>query len=171
MATQPTNLDTVTIASVVFTWVTDGTAAAAGEINIGANAADAQAIFVTAINGTTPPSANDYIDVSAANRRLLQNGVVSAATFAANVCVITANTLLNPSETFTAAGNVFGTVTGNLLAGRFGAPSLAMQINPTLASAAEPARPMETNYALHTLYGRNVFSRDAARLANITINI
>lgn len=171
MATQPTNLDTTTIAGVTWTWVTDSTAASAGEINIGANAADAQAIFVTAINGTTPPTAGDYVDVSTANRRILQNGNVSCSAFAANVATITSNTLLAPSETFTAAGNVFGTETSSLLAGRFGAPSLAMQINPTLASAQEPARPMETNYALHTLYGRAVFSRDAFRLAAISINV
>jgi len=171
MDTQPSNLDTTTIAGVTWTWVTDGTAAAAGEVNIGANNADAQAIFVTAVNGTTPPNVGDYVDVTAANRRLLQNGVVACGAFAANVATITGRTLLNPSETFTAGTNVFGTVTGNLLAGRFGAPSLAMQINPTLASAKEPARPMETNYALHTLYGRAVFTRDASRLANITIDV
>lgn len=171
MDTQPTNLDTTTIAGVTWTWVTDGTAAAPGEINIGANVADAQAIFVTAINGTTPPNPADYVDVSVADRRALQNGVVVCSVFAANVATISARTLLNPSESFTAGTNVFGTVVGNLLAGRFGAPSLAMQINPTLASAKEPARPMETNYALHTLYGRSVFSRDASRLAAISLNV
>jgi len=30
---------------------------------------------------------------------------------------------------------------------------------------------METNYAIHTLYGKKVFYRDTFRLVNFTINI
>jgi len=169
--TIPTAGDTFTIAGVTFTAAANGAATAAGEFSIGANAAAAQLNIVLAINGTGTPGATTYIDVSTANRRILQNGNVSCSAFAANICTITANVKLSPTETFTPAGNVFTDPTGSLLAGRFGAPSLAMQINPTLASAPIAARPMETNYALHTLYGRTVFVRDQERLANITLNI
>jgi len=171
MATIPTANDTITVAGVTWTFVASGAATNAGEISIGANAAAAQANLVLAINGTGTPGATTYIDVSTDNRRLLQNGNVSLATFAADVGAFTGNVLFNTSETFTPAGNTFDAETGSLLCGRMGAPSLAMQINPTLASTRLPNRPMEMNFALHTLYGRNVFTRDASRLVNVTINV
>jgi hypothetical protein len=168
MATQPTNLDTITIAGVTWTWVTDGTAAAAGEINIGANIADAKLIFVTAINGTTPPVAGDYIDVSTENRRKYQQAGVAAAAFATNDCVITGFGKLACSETLTDATDNFSAETGSMLFGTKKAISLGMQIEPTMASAPNPNRPMETNYAIHDLYGKKVFYRDVDRLVKMT---
>lgn len=168
--TQPTNGDTFTIYGVTWTCVTDGTAANPGEINIGANVADFQAIFKTAINGTTPPSASDYIDVSVENRRTYQNRQVTAGTFGGNVSAITAYGKIGGSETFTAATNVFGTETSNMLFGRMGAISLAMQIYPELAVREEPRMPA-TNYITHTLFGTGVFTRDKKRLVKMSINV
>jgi|TARA_R100001530_G_scaffold10633_1_gene10454 hypothetical protein len=169
--TQPANLDTFTFGGVTWTCVTDGTAAAEAEINIGANLADFQAIFITAINGTAPPAANDYIlAANGANRRRLQNAGIAASAWGANVNTITGFGRLDPSETFTTGTNVFGTETGSLLLGGHGAVSLGMQIEPTMESAKEPARPMERNFAIHTLFGRTVFDRDVDLLVNLTIN-
>ncbi len=170
MDTQPTNGDTLTIAGVTWTWVTDASAANAGEINIGANIADAKAILLTAINGTTPPTADDYIEPAGDARRDYQNAQVTLGAWATNDAIVTAYGRQQNSETFTAATNIFGTETGSLLAGSIGAPALAMQIEPTMAVHPEPKRP-EMNYMLHTLYGTTVFSRETNRLVNVTLNV
>lgn len=166
--TQPTATDTFTIAGVTWTCVADGATCTAGQIKVGANVADFKAIFLTAINGTTAPSAGDYGELSTENRRILQNAQVSAAAWATNDCVITGFGKLACAETFTAATNVFGAETGSMLCGTTGALSLGMQIEPTMASAAVSTRPMETNYAIHTLFGTKVFHQDANRLVKFT---
>jgi hypothetical protein len=103
MATQPTAGDTVTIGEKVYTFVPVGTANADGEVDIGADAAGAQANLVAAINGT------DEINTA--------HTLVTAADFAANNCVITAKIggvagdTIATTETFTAEGNVFDAVT------------------------------------------------------------
>ena len=171
MATQPTAGDTFEIAGVTWTFVGDSATCSAGELKIGADAADAQAILVSALNGTTAPNTGDYADVSAEDRLTLQNAGVLASAFSSDDATITGYGKLAPSETFTAAGNVFGTETGSLLLGDMGAVSLGMQIQPTMSSAPLSNRPMETNYAINTLFGKKVFHRDAKRLVNLTINV
>lgn len=165
--TQPTATDTMTIAGVTWTWVADGTAANAGELNVGANLADAKVIFVQAINGV---STADVVDISLDDRRKYQNAQVSAATFVGNDSVITAFGKQNNSETFTAATNVFGTETGDLLTGRMGAVSVGRQMRPMLHIRPEPKQ-LADNYITHHLYGRKVFTRDADRLARISMNV
>ena len=167
----PTATDTMTVGGVVWTFVAIGTAAAAGEISLGASAAATQVNIVDAINGTGTPGAGTYIEVSVNDRRKLQNGVFLCSAFAADVATITAAGKQNNSETFTSGSNVFGTETGSLLLGGMGAVSLGMQIMPTMASAKEPARPMERNFAVHTLYGKKVFARDVDLLVDFTINV
>lgn len=169
--TNPTAGDTMTVVGVTYTFVAIGTATNPGEISIGAVLATTQASIVQAINLTGTPGASNYIAPSTANQRKLQNASVLASAFAANVSTITAFGKQSDSETFTAATNVFGTETGSLLIGGIGALSLGMQIEPTMASAPIPERPMETNYAVHTLFGTKVFDRDSELLVNLTINI
>ena len=164
--TQPTATDTFTIAGVTWTCVADGTAANAGEINVGADLADFQAIFVKAINGTTSA---DYVDVSVANRRKLQNAQVTAGAFATNVSTITGYGKLSGSETFTAATNIFGTETTNALFGRKGAMSLAIQMQPELYINQEPKQ-IARNYITHTLFGTKTFVRDADRVVKMSMN-
>jgi len=168
--TQPTATDTFTILGVTWTCTADGAAAAAGEINIGLNLADFQAIFVTAINGTTPPAADDYIDVSKEDRRKMQNAQLSAGTFATNVSTLKAYGKMGSSETFTAATNVFATETGKMLFGRMGAVSLAIQMMPELYIREEPKQ-IARNYITHVLYGVKAFYRDTFRLVKMTHNV
>ncbi|MBT7929853.1 hypothetical protein HN682_08070 [Candidatus Peregrinibacteria bacterium] len=170
MDTQPTNLDTTTVYGSVWTWVTDGTAATAGEINIGANIADAQAIFVTAINGTTPPAANDYIDLSTDERREYQNGQVAAATFATNVCVLTAYGRIGAAETFTAATNVFGDETCSQLFGHVGALDLVVQSAPQIEERL-PVANKSVNVLGTMQYGSHVYNRMAKKLATGTFTV
>ena len=68
--------DTVSIAGVTFTF--SATPAAAGEVDSGANLAEALANLVLAINGTTAGSATTYVSVSNANRFKLTNAGITA---------------------------------------------------------------------------------------------
>lgn len=164
--TQPTNGDTFTIGGYTWTCVTDGTAATAGQVNIGADLADFKTIFVKVLNGT---SSSDYVDVSVEQRRAYQNMQMAAATFVSNDCAITAYGRLNASETFTAATNVFGVETTQMLFGRQGAMSLAIQMYPELYVREEPKQ-LAKNYITHTLYGTATFVRDKKRVVKLTCN-
>ena len=167
--TQPANTETITIAGVTWTCVTDGTAANAGEIAIGANIADFQTIFPQAINGTGTPGLSAYIDVSVENRRIYQNAGISAGAFnGSEECIITGFGKLACTETLADATNEFSVETGSMVFGTKKAISLGMQIQPKMAFAKNPDRPMETNYAIHTLYGKKVFHRDESRLVEMT---
>jgi hypothetical protein len=70
MGTNPTDGETITVNSVV--WTYKNTLAAAGQIKIGANAAASRVNTVAAINDTGTEGTN-YNDVSAADRRKLAN--------------------------------------------------------------------------------------------------
>lgn len=169
VATIPTAGDTITVYGVTFTAAASGAASAAGEFSIGANAAAAQANIKLAINGTGTAGATTYIDVSADNRRKLQNRQIAASTFATNVTTITGFGRINGTETLTAAADVFGTESSDLLFGRVGALSIGMQMYPELYVRPEPKK-LGDNYITHTLYGKKVFFRDAARLVDMTYN-
>lgn len=162
---------TFTIAGVTFTFVANGNATNPGDISIGLNVGANQDNFLLAIAGTATGSAATYIDVSTENRRKLQNAGVAASAFNANVSTITGFGKLNASTNSADGANAVAAETGYLLTGDIGAISLGMQIQPTMASAPLPNRPMETNYAIHTLFGKKVFYRDIQRLVKMSINI
>jgi len=170
MATIPTATDTITIYGVTWTWVADNTAANPGEIAIGASAAEAQDNLEWAINGTGTPGTGTYIDISVANRRNYQNRQVAIANFVGDAAAITAYGRIGATETFTAAGNVFGTETSNALFGRMGAISLGIQMYPELYVRDEP-RMIGKNYITTTLFGTKVFTRDAQRLVKASFNV
>jgi hypothetical protein len=87
MDTQPTNLDTITILGVTWTWVTDGTAAAAGEINIGANIADAKLDLCYSYQRNYSTICKRLYRCFTENRRKIKSSVAASA-FATNDCVI-----------------------------------------------------------------------------------
>lgn len=103
MDTQPTAGDTMTIGTTVYTFTADGTADEAGEIDVGADLADAKTLVIAAINGT---DGNNTAHES-----------VSAGAFATNDLPITAlvkgtaGNAIATTETFTAGTNVFAAVT------------------------------------------------------------
>lgn len=166
---QPTAGDTFTLAGVTWTIVALGTAANPGEISLGAAVANTQVNIRNAINGTGTPGAGTYIDVAAASRVRYTNNDISASAFAADVSTITGVGPLNPSETFTNINNEFGVPTTVMLFGSIGAPSLAVQLLPSLY-----IHPLQyqigLNYMTHTLFGSTVFTRDRDRLVNVSIN-
>jgi hypothetical protein len=168
--TQPANLDTFTIYGKTWTCVTDGTAAVAGEINIGANLADFQAIFLTAIAGTTPPSASDYIDLSTDDRREYINSGLAASAWAANVVTLTGYGRIGGSETFTTVTNVFGDETCEMLFGHIGALDFVAQQSPNVLETQEPKN-LSRNILVTALYQAKVFTRNASRLVKLTATI
>jgi hypothetical protein len=170
VATNPTAADTLTVAGVVFTFVANGTAAAAGDISIGANAAATQAIIKNAINGAGTPGASTYIEVSTEDRRTLQNAQIASATFSGNASVITGFGRIAGSDTFTAAADGYGTESSQILTGRMGAVSMAVQMKPELYIRPEPKQIGE-NYITHTLWGVKLFFRDKKRVVKVTHNL
>lgn len=100
--TQPTSGDTMVLDAKTYIFVPVGTANHDGEISIGTTLAEAQAAIVAAINGS------DNVNT--------KHPSVSAAAFATNACVITANiggtsgNTIASTETFAAATNVFSGV-------------------------------------------------------------
>ncbi len=168
MGTNPTNGDTITIAGVTFTFVSV-IGAAAGNVLIGANAGETQGHLKEAINGSGTGVGVDYVEISVNNRRKLQNLDLECDTFAANVGEITAYGKISPTETFTAAANVFGTEKTTVLFGRMGAISLGLQMEPELY-IRDQERNIGRNYITHTLYGVKTFERDTERLVTLPVN-
>lgn len=168
--TQPANGDTFTIYDVTWTCVTDGTAAAAGEIAIGADLADFKTIFVNAINGTGTEGVSAYIDVSKDNRRDYQNGKVLSAAFVSNDVALTAYGRIGGSEEFTTATNIFGTETCSQLFGHMNAVDLVVQSAPDILETQE-TKNVSRNLLGTTQYGSHVFNRKAKKLAVGTFTV
>lgn len=101
--TQPTAGDTMTIGNRTYTFMADGTADAAGEIDVGADLADCKTLITAAIDG-------DEAWETAHTQ-------VTDAAWATNDLVLTAITagvvgdLIATTETFTAETNVFDAAT------------------------------------------------------------
>jgi len=119
--TQPTAGDTMTIGTKVYTFTADGTAAADGEIDVGADLADCKTLIPAAINGT------DGINTA--------HTQVTAAAFVGDDMAITASTKgtagddIATTETFTAVTNVFDAATlGTTTAGVDGTVGTAGQM-------------------------------------------
>lgn len=127
MDTQPTSGDTMTIDTKVYTFVPDGTANADGEVDIGADLAEAKLNVVGAVNGAAPQAHNDA------------HTTVSAAAFSGNDSVMTAlaggvaGNAIATTETFTAGTNVFDA--GTLGTTTAGVDPLASAVTDSLIAA------------------------------------
>lgn len=108
LPTIPTAGDTVVINGVTLTAAADNSATNAGDYSIEAAVDDAAANLVLLINGTGTAGADEYIDVSAANRLLLRN---ITATYATSTNMLTLKAkgkgFVIVSETMTPAGNIW----------------------------------------------------------------
>lgn len=122
MDTVPTADDTVTLEitndaaksnearTTTVTWTWKAAAAAAGEITIGSLAV-CQTNLIAAILGPnrSGTAASGYVDVSDANRKLIDNAEITVGAFASDISTIRTNNKVTFGETFTAATNLFGT--------------------------------------------------------------
>jgi len=120
-ATNPTADDTFTVNGVTFTF--KATPAAAGEIDIGADADATRVLIAAALNNSNgyaagAGAANAYFEVSAANRALL-NGITAVDSPSANTTTLNGvgTGRLTVSESLTAGGDTWSS---NILHGYFG---------------------------------------------------
>ncbi len=166
--TNPTANDTVTIAGVTFKFV--ASPAAAGDIDIGADAAGSLANLVAAINGAAG-AGTAYIELSAANRKKLTTARVVAtnATTAMTIKAIGAGRI-SVSETLTAAGDVWSKKMIHCFAGRMKSIDVVVQQDVMPDLRKEP-RQKTVNVLTDALYGLKTFSDGAQRFLDLQIAV
>lgn len=149
--TNPTADDTITITitndaaksseskTTTVTWTWKTTAAATGEITIGANVAASQTNLIAAILGPnrSGTAASGYVDVSDANRKLIDNAEITVGAFSSDISTIRANNKITLAETFTAGTNMFGTATQSALCFDTKAVNFADQLTKMKTKDAE----------------------------------
>lgn len=172
LPTIPTAGDTLVLNGVTLTAAADNGATNAGDYSIEAAVDDAAANLVLLINGTGTAGADEYIDVSTANRRLLKNITASYAT-GTNLLTLVGSGwgTVVVSETFTAAGNVFTTGKQQIH------PIFALSKSCSLVVQKEPS--MEENFVsgkvgrdfiAWTAYGIKVFVDQAPQIVQLAVN-
>lgn len=169
--TNPTADDTVTVTvfdieagsdtTVTFTW--KASPSAAGEVDIGADAAASQANLIAAINGSGVGDGTDYVELSAANRGLLNEYEVELSAFDSDVAYVTANRQITLGETFTAASNVFGTASFAIFAMDRKALNFVEQLNAYKMTEAENGFRVKSLYEF--IYQGKVFSEPGKGIA------
>lgn len=161
-----TNGDTVTVNGVVFTLKTSGTAAAAGDVSLGASAAATVANLIDAVNGTGTPGASTYIAVSTANRNLLKAKKVTAAlSGTANVLFKTAGKVVYAEASSNAS---FGTQRAKCIACKKGAVDLVMQMEPEVQFNKVPDK-SGYNTLVIDLYGVKTFQEGKDRMFSFDV--
>lgn len=172
LPTIPTAGDTLVINGVTLTAAADGAATNAGDYSIQSAVDDAAASLVQLINGTGTAGADNYIDVSTANRRLLKNITASYST-STNILTLTGSGwgTVPVSETFTASGNVFTTGKEQIhcLFGLSKSVSLVVQKNPSLEENFVSGK-IGRDYIAWTAYGIKVFTDQAPQLVELAVN-
>jgi len=172
LPTIPTAGDTLVINGVTLTAAADGAATNAGEWSIQATADLSSASLVQLINGTGTAGADNYIEVSAANRRLLKN-ITAAYDSGTNILTLTSSGwgTVVVSETFTAAGNVFTTGKQKLhcLFGLSKSVSVVVQKDPSLEENFV-SRKIGRDFIVWAAYGIKVFVDQAVQIVAYAVN-
>lgn len=169
LATQPTDGDTVNINGVTFTFKTTlGTTA--GNVLIGANAAEAQTNLRTLINapGTTTSTG---VALSEANKRLFVNATMSA--FSSNIATVIFKGVgvLTVSSVLTAATDGWSSTKQlqHNLFGVKGGTAFIIQKEAKPVFKDEPKRP-GGNILNVILYGYKTFADGAKMLVNVKLD-
>lgn len=172
LPTIPTAGDTLVINGVTLTAAADGAATNAGDYSIEAAVDDAAANLVLLINGTGTAGADEYIDVSTANRRLLKN-ITAAYNTGTNMLTLTGSGwgTVETSETFTPAGNVFTTGKEQIhpLFALSKSISLVVQKDPSLEENFVSGK-IGRDYIAWTVYGIKVFQDQAPQIVQLAVN-
>jgi hypothetical protein len=165
LAANPTNGDTLPVGPVTITFAT--TASAAGQCDIGADAAATQANLRAMINGTGTGDGTDYFEFSVEDRDLLTNAQVSCGAFAANVATVTSYGRLGMGDaSFTSGSNVAGAETCDMLAGYMGAIDYVVQTEPTVNAVQVPGGPRLSVFGVQ-VSGAKVFERHSRKLVKL----
>jgi len=165
LATTPTANDTVTINSVVFTFVASATVA--GQVALGANAAAARANLIAAINGTGTPGTGTYAAVAEKTRNNKLRGLTASEV--GTTVLLTSKRGYKPlSSNLAAAADKFGAVTINNIAMEQGAIHLVMR-NEVMLKVEDIQKQLGKRFITHTRYGIKTFSEGAERMYNIKV--
>jgi len=171
MATQPTDGDTVVINGVTFTFKTT-LGSTAGNVLIGGSADAARANLTSAINATSG-AGTTYVELSAANRRLITKTYRLSATNDN-----TANTMtligkgsgrLTLSETLTDATDTWSKNFIHAYFGKKGAIDVVVQKDVKMDMRQEPKQPT-TNVISRILYGIKTFYDGSQKFLDVLIN-
>jgi hypothetical protein len=172
LPTIPTDTDVMTINGVSLVADADGAAVGAGHYSIQAAVDDAAASLVQLINGTGTAGVDNYIEVSAADRRLLKN-ITAAYDTGTNLLTLVSSGwgTVPVTEAFTAAGNVFTTGKQQIH------PIFALSKSVSLVIQKEPSleenpvsRKIGRDYIAWTAYGIKVFQDQAPQIVQLSVN-
>lgn len=165
--------DTIVINGVTFT--AKAAPAAAGEFDVESSGPNQVTTLVAAINNSQgyaagAGDADDYFEVTAANRDLLQGITASAVSTTGVKIVCEGLGVITVSETLTAAADVW---TGNKqiqhqLFGRKGAIDLVIQRRPNVEIKEVPDK-LGKNIIPWTLYGLKTFTEGARELVDVRV--
>ena len=172
LPTIPTDTDVLTINGVELTADADGAAVGAGHYSIQAAVDDAAASLVQLINGTGTPGVDNYIDVSAADRRKLKNITASYDTGTNLLTLVASGWGTVPvSEAFTATGNVFtaGKECVHPIFALSKSVSLVVQKTPSLTERPSPEARIGNDYIAWTVYGIKVFVDQAPQIVRLAV--
>lgn len=169
VATIPVAGDTVVINGVTLTAAADASATAAGEYSIETTNDLAMANLVLLINGTGTAGADEYIDVTAANRALLF-GITATYTAGTDLLELKAEGWAGVvvSETMTPAANIWTTTKQieHQLFGKKGAIDVVIQARPTIEVKEVPDK-LGKNIIPYTLYGKKTFIKGKDMLIDV----
>ncbi len=166
-ATIPTAADTITINGVVLTAAADNSATNAGDYSIETTNDLAAANIVLLINGTGTVGADEYIDVSAANRLLLKN---ITATYSASADKLTLKATgkgsVAVSETLTPAADIWTTTlqVQHCLFGLANSIDVVIQKEPSLKVKDAPSAKVGSDLITWTAAGYKVFNDGKAQM-------
>jgi len=165
MATNPTADDTVTIAGVAFKFV--ATPTAAGDVDIGGDAATSVANLVAAINDTGTVGTT-YIQLSDNNRWKLNNAGVVATNNTTSISIVAYGDIA-VSETLTATADVWSSQLQHGLFGLKKATDLVLQKSPTVEFRLAEKRLGRYVYPW-MLYGYKTFDDMKDCLVDVRVN-
>lgn len=171
VATIPVAGDTIVINGVTLTAAADNSAATAGEYSIETTNDLAMANLVLLINGTGTAGADEYIDVSTANRRLLKNITASYDTSTDKLTLTSSGWgTVVVSETLTPAADIW-TVGKQQLHCIFAlskSVTLVVQKDPELVENFVSGK-IGRDYIAWTVYGLKVFVDQAAQIVEYAV--
>lgn len=171
LPTIPTAGDTITINGVTLTAAADGAATNAGDFSIEAAVDDAAANLVLLINGTGTPGADEYIDVSAANRKLLKD-ITATYNSSTNMLTLKAEGrgTVAVSETLTPAGDIWTPALQiqHCLFGQGKAIDLVIQKMPN-TSVFHRDGYVGSDVVSYTVYGLKTFLEGTKRLVDVKV--
>jgi len=171
LPTIPVATDTIVINGVTLTAAADNAAAAAGEFSIQTTNDLAAAELVKLINGTGTAGADSYIDVSAANRRLLKNITATYTASTDKLTLVSSGWGTVPvSETLTPAGDVWTAAKQQLhcIFALSKSVSLVVQKEPSLEENYAASK-IGRDYIAWTVYGIKVFTDQAPQIAELAV--